>query len=89
MEQQPLNATCVLRKLDDLGRVVLPIEIRKGLNLSPRDLIEIYVDGETIMLRKFEPACVFCGSLGNAQIFRGKLICNKCFEEIQNKEKEF
>ena len=73
----------MLRRIDDLGRVVLPIEIRKTLGLSSKDNVEIFVDGDVIMLRKFEPACVFCGSLDNAKMFKGKLICNTCYEALQ------
>ena len=57
-----MKATGIVRKVDELGRIVLPIELRRTLNIDIRDPLEIYVDGESIMLKKYQPACIFCGS---------------------------
>ena len=57
-----MKATGIVRKVDELGRIVLPIELRRTLNIDIKDPLEIYVDGESIMLKKYQPACVFCGS---------------------------
>ena len=57
-----MKATGIVRKVDELGRIVLPIELRRTLNINIKDPLEIYVDGESIMLKKYQPACVFCGS---------------------------
>ena len=56
-----MKATGIVRKVDELGRIVLPIELRRTLNIEIKDPLEIYVDGESIMLKKYQPACVFCG----------------------------
>ncbi|XEC95796.1 AbrB/MazE/SpoVT family DNA-binding domain-containing protein [Paenibacillus tarimensis] len=77
-----VKATGIVRKVDELGRVVVPIELRRSLGIGEKDALEIYVDGERIMLKKYEPACVFCGNAGNATYFKGKLICQDCIGEI-------
>ncbi|MCG8482598.1 MAG: AbrB/MazE/SpoVT family DNA-binding domain-containing protein, partial [Clostridia bacterium] len=56
-----MKATGIVRKVDELGRVVLPIELRRNLNIEIKDPLEIYVDGEMIILKKYAPACIFCG----------------------------
>ena len=56
-----MKATGIVRKVDELGRIVLPIELRRTLNINIKDPLEIYVDGESIMLKKYQPACVFFG----------------------------
>lgn len=77
-----MKSTGIVRKVDDLGRVVLPIELRRTLDIAEKDSLEIYVDGEKIILRKYEPACVFCGNAGDVTNFRGKNICSVCAAEI-------
>ena len=77
-----LKSTGIVRKVDDLGRVVLPIELRRTLDIAEKDSLEIYVDEEKIILRKYEPACVFCGNAGQVQNFRGKNICADCAADI-------
>lgn len=72
-----LKSTGVVRKLDQLGRIVLPKELRTVLNLKEKDALEIYVDGEQIILKKYEPACVFCGDAREVVNYRGKNICKK------------
>ena len=54
-----MKATGIVRKVDELGRIVLPIELRRTLKIEIKDPLEIYVDGESIMLKKYQPACVF------------------------------
>ena len=80
-----LKSTGVVRKLDQLGRIVLPKELRTVLNLKEKDALEIYVDGEQIILKKYEPACVFCGDAREVVNYRGKNICKKCLEELMRK----
>ncbi|EGT3614878.1 MULTISPECIES: AbrB/MazE/SpoVT family DNA-binding domain-containing protein [Clostridium] len=79
-----LKSTGVVRKLDQLGRIVLPKELRTVLNLKEKDALEIYVDGEQIILKKYEPACVFCGDAREVVNYRGKNICKKCLEEMKS-----
>lgn len=77
-----MKSTGIVRKVDDLGRVVLPIELRRTLDIAEKDSLEIYVDGEKIILRKYEPACVFCGNAAGVTNFRGKNICPECAADI-------
>jgi len=73
-----LKSTGIVRKVDELGRVVIPIELRRTLGIAEKDALEIYVDNEKIILKKYEPACIFCGNAENIIIFSGKNICNEC-----------
>lgn len=73
----------IIRKIDELGRIVIPKEMRKELNLKTRDLIEIELEEREIVLRKDEDRCIFCGSNKNITNFRNKKICNKCLEDIR------
>jgi transcriptional pleiotropic regulator of transition state genes len=77
-----IKSTGIVRRVDELGRVVLPIELRRTLDISEKDALEIYVDGEKIILRKYEPACVFCGNAQDVQNFRGKNVCRSCIEDM-------
>ena len=58
-----MKSTGVVRKVDELGRIVLPIELRRSLDIAEKDALEIYVDGEQVVLKKYQPACVFCGEV--------------------------
>ena len=78
-----MKSTGIVRKVDELGRVVIPIELRRTLNIEEKDSLEIYVDGEHIILKKYEPACIFCGDASNTQYLKGKLICPSCLEELR------
>ena len=79
-----MKATGIVRKVDELGRIVLPIELRRTLNIDIKDPVEIFVDGDSIMIKKYEPACIFCGSSDNVRQVRGKNICAACIEELRN-----
>lgn len=79
-----MKTTGVLRKIDGLGRVVIPMEIRNKLDISQNDPLEIHVEGTTIVLRKYEPDCTFCGNSKNVVEFKGKNVCEKCRKEITN-----
>ncbi len=80
-----MKATGIVRKIDELGRVVLPIELRRTMNLEVRDPVEIFLDGDSIVLRKYENACLFCGGTHNLTTFRGKQICGECLRQLQEK----
>ncbi|MGI6065933.1 MAG: AbrB/MazE/SpoVT family DNA-binding domain-containing protein [Bacillota bacterium] len=73
-----IKSTGIVRKVDELGRVVLPIELRRTLGIDEKDALEIYVDNEKIILKKYEPACIFCGSAEDVQNFMGKNVCRQC-----------
>ena len=79
-----MKATGIVRKVDELGRIVLPIELRRTLNIDIRDPLEIYVDGESIMLKKYQPACIFCGSSDDVVELNGKIVCRKCIDDLKN-----
>ena len=79
-----MKATGIVRKVDELGRIVIPIELRRTLDIAEKDALEIYVDGEQIILKKYEPACIFCGDARDVINYKGKNICTKCLEEIKN-----
>ena len=78
-----MKSTGIVRKVDELGRVVIPIELRRTLNIGEKDALEIYVDGAQIILKKYEPACIFCGQAKDVINFKGKNICPGCIEEIK------
>ena len=78
-----MKATGIVRKVDVLGRIVLPIELRKNLDIEREDPIEIYVDGDYILLKKYEPACIFCGNAKHVKRIRDKNVCEECIKELQ------
>ena len=78
-----LKSTGIVRKVDELGRVVIPIELRRTLQIEEKDALEIYVDGEKIILKKYEPACIFCGNAEGIRSFKDKNICKDCFESMK------
>jgi transcriptional pleiotropic regulator of transition state genes len=77
-----MKATGIVRKVDELGRIVLPIELRRTLDIEERDPLEIYLDGDKIVLQKYEPACLFCGSNHGLVSYKGKNICSDCVKNI-------
>lgn len=77
-----MKSTGIVRKIDDLGRIVLPKELRTMLDISERDSLEIFRDGNMIILQKYEPSCVFCGGSDSVSGFKGKNICAACKNEI-------
>lgn len=77
-----LKSTGIVRKVDELGRVVIPIELRRTLGISEKDALEIYVDGERIMLKKYEPACIFTGNADDLIYFKGKMISKSCIPDL-------
>ncbi len=78
-----MKSTGIVRKVDELGRVVLPIELRRTLDIEIKDALEIYVENDSIILKKYEPSCIFCGSSENVKEFKGKNICDACYNEIK------
>lgn len=78
-----MKSTGIVRKVDELGRVVLPIELRRTLDIEEKDALEIYVDGPTIILKKYEPACIFCDNAKDVVIYRGKNICKECLDTLK------
>jgi AbrB family transcriptional regulator, transcriptional pleiotropic regulator of transition state genes len=75
-------STGMARKIDQLGRVVLPAEMRRQLGIDVGDLVEISVDDGRVVLEKVEQTCVFCGGAAELREFSGKLVCGACSEQI-------
>jgi AbrB family transcriptional regulator, transcriptional pleiotropic regulator of transition state genes len=84
MEEIILKSTGIVRKIDELGRIVLPIEIRNNMGIKNKDGIEIFVDEDKIILKKYEPACLFCGNADNVTYIKGKLVCKDCIESLKH-----
>ena len=78
-----MKSTGMIRKIDELGRIVIPMEIRNSLGIESRDPLEIFVEGEQIVLKKHAPACLFCGKEEQTTFFRGKLVCRDCLDELR------
>jgi transcriptional pleiotropic regulator of transition state genes len=78
-----LKSTGIVRKVDELGRIVLPIELRRTLDIGEKDALEIYVEGSAIVLRKYRPTCIFCDSARDISVFKGKNICPRCLRELR------
>ena len=78
-----MKSTGITRKVDELGRIVLPIELRRTLDIAVRDELEIYMESDHIVLQKFEPSCVFCGSARNLMSYRGKNVCMDCVHNME------
>ena len=81
-----MKSTGIVRKMDTLGRVVIPIELRRTLGIDIKDSIEIFVDKETIILKKYHPACFFCDNANDLVSFQGKSICHECLDKIKTME---
>jgi len=77
-----LKSTGIVRKVDELGRIVIPIELRRTLGIDVKDSLEIYVDNERIILKKYEPACLFCGNADNVKHYKGRIVCEECIKEM-------
>ena len=77
-----MKSTGIVRKVDELGRIVLPIEIRRTLDIAERDEIEIFMENDRIILQKFEPACIFCGSAKSLVQYRRKNVCQDCVKKL-------
>ena len=81
-----MKATGIVRQVDKLGRVVIPMEIRKKFDIiDDQDSFEIFVEEDKIILKKYQPCCVFCGEANDIVSHMGKNICKKCIEQIQSK----
>ena len=80
-----MKSVGIIRKVDDLGRIVLPAELRRTLDIAEKDSLEIYVDGASIVLKKYQPACIFCDSAKDITVFKGKNICASCLQELLRK----
>ena len=80
-----MKSTGIVRKVDELGRIVLPIELRRTLDIAEKDSMEIYIEGDAIILRKHQPACIFCDSAKDIVSYRGKNVCSDCIRMLEEK----
>ncbi len=78
-----MKSTGIVRKVDELGRIVLPIELRRTLGIDEKDALEIYVDGSSVILKKYAPSCAFCGEADDVISYKGKNICRSCLKELE------
>ena len=76
-----MKSTGIVRKIDDLGRMVIPKELRKTMDIDKKDPMEIFVEGDKIILKKYEPGCIFCGDVDDTVDYKGKVVCKDCLEE--------
>ena len=83
-EKRTMKSTGIVRKVDELGRIVLPIEMRRTLDIAEKDALEIYVEGSSVILKKYKPSCIFCDSTKDIVLFKGKNVCPKCLRELKS-----
>lgn len=76
----------IVRKIDELGRIVLPIETRRRLDIGPKDPVEIFVEKDRVVLKKYEPSCIFCGDVDDVIIYKDKRVCRSCLAELKKTE---
>ena len=79
-----MKSTGAVKKIDELGRIVLPKNVRVPMGMNTGDSVEIFTDGESIILKKFQRSCVFCGESENVVSFGEKRICAACLEKIKS-----
>lgn len=77
-----MKSTGIVRRIDELGRIVLPMELRRTLEISHNDPIEIYTEDDKIILKKFQKSCVFCGNSENVTDFKDKAVCTACLKQL-------
>ena len=77
-----MKSTGIIRKVDELGRIVLPVELRRTLDIAERDELEIYLENDRIILQKYEYSCIFCGSSGGLINYRRKTVCQECIKKM-------
>ena len=79
-----MKSTGIVRKVDELGRIVLPIEMRRTLDIAEKDALVIYVEGSSVILKKYKPSCIFCDTSKDVSEFKGKNICPKCLKDLKS-----
>lgn len=79
-----MKATGITRPVDPLGRIVIPIELRRSMEIKTDDLLEVFVEGDYIMLKKNEPKCIFCGSTENLTSVHDRCVCSACIREMRD-----
>ncbi|MBR5135178.1 MAG: AbrB/MazE/SpoVT family DNA-binding domain-containing protein [Clostridia bacterium] len=75
----------IVRQIDALGRIVIPKELRRTLDISEGDSLELFIEDNTVILRKYQPACMICGSAKSIVTYKGRNFCPDCVREIATK----
>ena len=78
-----MKSTGILKSVDELGRIVLPKKMRENLDIDIRDQVELFVEGDRIILKKYMPTCIFCDSDEEIVIFNGKRVCGNCLKSLK------
>ena len=78
-----MKSTGIVRKIDELGRIVLPAEMRRIFNINERDAVEIFTKDDMIILKKYGSVCIFCGSSDDLKAFKEKSVCPKCAGDLK------
>ncbi|MBQ9162178.1 MAG: AbrB/MazE/SpoVT family DNA-binding domain-containing protein [Clostridia bacterium] len=78
-----MKSTGVVRRIDELGRIVLPVSIRQNMDINEKDALEIFIDGDRIILQKYQPSCIFCTNADNVVYYNSKRICTDCLAKIK------
>ncbi len=73
----------IVRPVDNLGRIVVPIELRRTMDIKEGDSLEFFTEENRIILKKYQPACLYCGDARDVAVFRGHNICKKCLDELK------
>lgn len=76
-------STGIVRRVDELGRIVIPKELRRTLDIEEKDALEIFTEGDSIILKKYQPGCVFCGESKDVKNFKGKHVCSHCITALK------
>ena len=84
-----MKSTGIVRNIDQLGRVVLPMELRKLLDLKVQDPVEIFTQGNDVVIRKYRPSCVFCNRNDQIVEFKGLNVCDHCIAELTAQQEDF
>ena len=83
-----MKATGIVRRIDKMGRIVLPAELRRTMDIGDQETLEIFTDGSSIVLKKYAPACIFCDSGRKVSLFKGKNICARCLRQLRAPQPE-
>ena len=79
-----MKSTGFVKKIDELGRILIPKELRSSMELDTKDALEMFVDGDRIVLQKYQPACIFCSNADNIVFFEGRRICASCLSKLKS-----
>ncbi|MBE6706524.1 MAG: AbrB/MazE/SpoVT family DNA-binding domain-containing protein [Ruminococcaceae bacterium] len=78
-----MKSTGIVRQVDELGRIVIPREIRTVFDIKPKDSLEIFTDDDKIVLRKYAPSCIFCENTDDVIYFNGRRVCKNCIKALK------